>query len=64
VNVQTGRNAPTIPELVEALPEDLEPYDRTQTNAWDDVEFGAAVAASTACGRYLSREFFRREGGR
>ena len=46
VNVETGRNAPTIPELLEVLPKDIEPYDRTQINAWEDVEFHAAVAAT------------------
>jgi nicotinamidase-related amidase len=46
VNVQTGRNAPTIPELVAALPKDVEPYDRTSINAWEDVQFRAAVSAT------------------
>jgi nicotinamidase-related amidase len=46
VNVQTGRNRPAIPELVEVLPKDIEPYDRTQINAWEDVQFRAAVAAT------------------
>ncbi len=44
VNVRTGRNAPTIPELVDVLPKNIESYDRTQINAWEDVEFRAAVA--------------------
>jgi nicotinamidase-related amidase len=46
VNVETGRNKPTIPELVGVLPKDITPYDRTQINAWEDVEFRAAVAAT------------------
>ena len=46
VNVRTGRNAPTIPQLLEALPRCIETYDRTQINAWEDVEFRAAVAAT------------------
>jgi nicotinamidase-related amidase len=46
VNVQTGRNAPTIPALLDALPKDLKPVDRTTINAWEDVEFRAAVTAA------------------
>lgn len=46
VNVQTGRNGPTIPELVDVLPKELKPYDRTQINAWEDIEFRAAVLAT------------------
>jgi nicotinamidase-related amidase len=46
VNVHTGRNAPTVPPILEALPRNVEPFDRTTINAWEDVEFRAAVAAS------------------
>ena len=46
VNVHTGRNGPTTSELVEVLPKGIEPYDRTQINAWEDVEFRAAIAAT------------------
>lgn len=45
VNVKTGRNKPTIAalrQLLEALPT----YDRTSINAWEDVEFRAAVEAT------------------
>jgi hypothetical protein len=45
VNVATGRNRPTIPEVLAALgtPEEL---DRTSINAWEDVGFAAAVRAT------------------
>ncbi len=46
VNVKTGRNKATILELVETLPKDIEPYDRTQINAWEDLEFRSAVATT------------------
>jgi nicotinamidase-related amidase len=45
VNVKTGRNRPTIAalrHLLEAQPT----YDRTTINAWEDVEFRAAVQAT------------------
>jgi nicotinamidase-related amidase len=45
VNVKTGRNKPMIPELQEVLP-GIEPLDRTSINAWEDVEFLAAVKAT------------------
>ncbi len=45
VNVKTGRNKPMIPELQEVLP-GIEPLDRTTINAWEDVEFLAAVKAT------------------
>ncbi len=45
VNVKTGVNKPTIPELRTALGDGPE-YDRTQINAWEDVEFQAAVRAA------------------
>src|SRR2546425_7290204 len=37
VNVKTGVNKPTVPPLVDALG-DVEPFDRTTINAWEDVE--------------------------
>jgi nicotinamidase-related amidase len=46
VNVQTGRNAPTVPALLDALPKDIQSFDRTSINAWEDVEFRGAVAAT------------------
>lgn len=46
VNVSSGRNKPTIPELVEALSNPI-PIDRTTINAWEDVDFKAAVEATT-----------------
>ena len=45
VNVETGRNQPTIHQLREVLP-DVPAYDRTSINAWEDEEFVAAVQAT------------------
>jgi nicotinamidase-related amidase len=45
VNVQSGRNKPTIAVLRRML-EALPTYDRTSINAWEDVEFRAAVEAT------------------
>jgi len=45
INVATGRGQPTVPELAELLQDDP-PVDRTSTNAWEDVEFLAAVRAT------------------
>jgi nicotinamidase-related amidase len=45
VNVKSGRNQPTIPELIEVLP-DTPQIDRTTINAWEDVEFKTAVEAT------------------
>jgi nicotinamidase-related amidase len=45
VNVKSGRNQPTIPELIEVLP-DTPQIDRTSINAWEDVEFKTAVEAT------------------
>ena len=42
VNVTSGGNQPTIPELREVLVDNRE-LDRTTINAWEDVEFRAAV---------------------
>jgi nicotinamidase-related amidase len=42
VNVKTGKNQPTIPQLTEVLG-DTPSLDRTQINAWEDAEFIAAV---------------------
>jgi nicotinamidase-related amidase len=42
VNVRTGRNKPTIPQLQDALP-GIRAFDRTTINAWEDVEFNQAV---------------------
>ena len=44
VNVNTGLNQPTVHQLTEVLP-DLVPIDRTSINAWEDVDFVAAVQA-------------------
>jgi nicotinamidase-related amidase len=38
VNVASGRQQPTVPELAELL-EDSPPIDRTSLNAWEDAEF-------------------------
>jgi nicotinamidase-related amidase len=45
VNVKTGRNKPTIAVLRHLL-ESRPTYDRTSINAWEDVEFRAAVKAT------------------
>jgi nicotinamidase-related amidase len=45
VNVKTGRNAPTIPQLQEVLKE-TDALDRTTINAWEDAEFVSAVKAT------------------
>jgi nicotinamidase-related amidase len=45
VNVKTGRNAPTIHQLQEILP-DVEAFDRTTINAWEDEEFVQTVRAT------------------
>lgn len=45
VNVATGRNQPTIHQLTEVLG-GVEPIDRTSINAWEDVDFVAAVKAT------------------
>lgn len=45
VNVSTGKNKDTIPQLKELLP-NVESYDRTQIDAWEDQEFYDAVKAS------------------
>jgi nicotinamidase-related amidase len=45
VNVATGRNGPTVPELAELL-EDAPPIDRTTLNAWEDADFLDAVRAT------------------
>jgi hypothetical protein len=44
VGVNANGSAPTIPELQEVLVDSTE-IDRTQINAWEDVEFRAAVEA-------------------
>ena len=45
INVATGRGQPTVPELADLL-EDDPPIDRTTTNAWEDVDFLAAMRAT------------------
>jgi nicotinamidase-related amidase len=45
VNVATGREGPTIPELA-GLVSDDKPLDRTTINSWEDVEFVQAVHAT------------------
>ncbi len=45
VNVHTGKNAPTIRELIDVIG-DIEAFDRTSINAWEDVEFVSAVKAT------------------
>ncbi|GAB6093408.1 isochorismatase family protein [Furfurilactobacillus curtus] len=45
VNVATGRNQDTIPELKAVLP-NVKSYDRTSINAWEDEDFYNAVKAT------------------
>ena len=45
VNVVTGVNKPTIQPLLDVLG-NVKSYDRTTINAWEDVEFRAAVEAT------------------
>ena len=45
VNVTSGRQQPTVPELAELL-EDSPPIDRTTLNSWEDAAFLAAVRAT------------------
>ncbi len=45
VNVKTGLNKPPIPQLRRVLAE-VETFDRTTINSWEDVEFVRAVKAT------------------
>lgn len=45
VNVKTGANKETIPQLIEVLG-NIPSYDRTSINAWEDKEFYEAVKAT------------------
>ena len=45
VNVSSGQEQPTIPELAGLLEND-KPLDRTTVNSWEDTEFVAAVRAT------------------
>jgi nicotinamidase-related amidase len=45
VNVATGREQPTLPELADLLT-DGKPLDRTTINSWEDTEFVQAVHAT------------------
>ena len=45
VNVKTGRNQPTIHQIVDVL-KGVEPIDRTSINAWEDEDFVRAVKAT------------------
>ena len=45
VNVKTGRNQPTIHQIVEVL-DGVQPLDRTSINAWEDEDFVRAVHAT------------------
>ena len=45
VNVASGQQQPTVPELAELL-EDNPPIDRTSVNSWEDIDFVAAVHAT------------------
>ena len=45
VNVASGVNQPTVPELLDAL-NGADQIDRTSINAWEDVQFRAALEAT------------------
>jgi nicotinamidase-related amidase len=45
VNVSSGREQPTLPELADMLTDD-KPLDRTTINSWEDIEFVQAVHAT------------------
>jgi nicotinamidase-related amidase len=45
VNVASGQNQPTVPELAELL-QASPPIDRTTINSWEDAEFVATVRAT------------------
>jgi nicotinamidase-related amidase len=45
VNVASGQQQPTVPELAALLADDP-PIDRTTVNSWEDTEFVAAVRAT------------------
>jgi nicotinamidase-related amidase len=45
VNVASGQQQPTVPELA-ALLEEHPPIDRTSVNSWEDTDFVAAVHAT------------------
>src|SRR6202046_4436519 len=45
VNVASGQQQPTVPELAELL-EDNPPLDRTTVNSWEDTEFVQAIHAT------------------
>jgi nicotinamidase-related amidase len=45
VNVASGQQQPTVPELAELL-EDAPPIDRTSVNSWEDADFVDAVHAT------------------
>jgi nicotinamidase-related amidase len=45
VNVSSGQQQPTVPELAELLV-DYPPIDRTGVNSWEDTDFVAAVHAT------------------
>jgi nicotinamidase-related amidase len=45
VNVKTGRNQPTIPQITEVLT-GIVAFDRTSINAWEDEDFVRAVKAT------------------
>jgi nicotinamidase-related amidase len=45
VNIKSGLNGPTIPQLEREV-KDVPSYDRTSINAWEDKEFQQAVKAT------------------
>ncbi|QOR48327.1 hydrolase [Trueperella pecoris] len=46
VNVETGKNEPTIAELADVLSDVTPPIDRTTINSWEDKELKAGVEAT------------------
>lgn len=45
INVNTGRNQPTIHQITDVL-RGVQPIDRTSINAWEDEDFAKAVKAT------------------
>lgn len=67
VNVATGLNTPTIPQIKKVLPDQPE-IDRTSINSWEDKDFQEAVKAlgrkkiSDLCAMDRGVSFFSRFG--
>jgi len=54
VNVKTGANQPTIPQLANVL-DGMEALDRTTINAWEDAEFRSSIFLRRMIGSMFMR---------